>query len=431
MAILNSIILTLFQAIILFVIIKILNNINYNFRDYISILGIIIPSTIVFYFFNTKAMIVLLIGSAIFIYFKNKVIGLVSILIIFFILYIANFLSIWLAAMIYDYIETSLIFNILYLIIFSIITLFFSFIARFFMNQLLRSDLSLNKIYLSIVGTLLLIALLLLYSYVPNKIMSFSDIKFIVVMYAVFIITIAILIITISFSIIRQIQYKRNMQEIENYYKYTLQIENINNEMRKFRHDYVNILSTMSEFIRESDMDGLKKYFNEEILPMQDSMQMNTIKINGIENLKVREIKGLLTTKILQAQEKNIRISIEVPEPIERIDMPIINLSRVIGIVLDNAIEASEKIEDDPLIRIAFIKNNDDSVMFIVMNKCEPNMPRIHTLFQENFSTKGKNRGLGLSTLKELTDATSNVLLDTTIDNDYFIQKVEILNSDS
>lgn len=431
MAILNSIILTLFQAIILFVIIKILNNINYNFRDYISILGIIIPSTIVFYFFNTKAMIVLLIGSAIFIYFKNKIIGLVSILIIFFILYIANFLSIWLAAMIYDYIETSLIFNILYLIIFAIITLFFSFIARFFMNQLLRSDLSLNKIYLSIVGTLLLIALLLLYSYVPNKIMSFADIKFVVVMYAVFIITIAILIITISFSIIRQIQYKRNMQEIENYYKYTLQIENINNEMRKFRHDYVNILSTMSEFIRESDMDGLKKYFNEEILPMQDSMQMNTIKINGIENLKVREIKGLLTTKILQAQEKSIRISIEVPEPIERIDMPIINLSRVIGIVLDNAIEASEKIEDDPLIRIAFIKDNDDSVMFIVMNKCEPNMPRIHTLFQENFSTKGKNRGLGLSTLKELTDATSNVLLDTTIDNDYFIQKVEILNSDS
>ena len=58
-------------------------------------------------------------------------------------------------------------------------------------------------------------------------------------------------------------------------------------------------------------------------------MQMNAIKINGIENLKVREIKGLLTTKILQAQEKNIRISIEVPEPIDKIDMPIVNLSRL------------------------------------------------------------------------------------------------------
>ncbi|WP_283589387.1 GHKL domain-containing protein, partial [Staphylococcus nepalensis] len=66
-----------------------------------------------------------------------------------------------------------------------------------------------------------------------------------------------------------------------------------------------------------------------------------------------------------------------------------------------------------------------------VMNKCKPDMPRVHTLFQENYSTKGKNRGLGLSNLKEITDATSNVLLDTTIDNNYFIQKVEILNSDS
>lgn len=431
MTILSSISLSVFQAVILFIVIKIINKIQYTFWDYISIIGIIIPSTIGFYFFHEKAMIFLLTCSAVYIYFKNRIIGVVSILISFFILYIANFITTWLATLTYDLIKLNFVFNSLYLLVFAAITLAFSFITRYFIRKLLSSDLSFNKIYLTIVAIFLLTGLIILNVYLPNRIMSFADIKFLAVMYAVFIITIAILIITISFSIIRQIQYKRNMQEIENYYKYTLQIENINNEMRKFRHDYVNILSTMSEFIRESDMDGLKKYFNEEILPMQDSMQMNTIKINGIENLKVREIKGLLTTKILQAQEKSIRISIEVPEPIERIDMPIINLSRVIGIVLDNAIEASEKIEDDPLIRIAFIKDNDDSVMFIVMNKCEPNMPRIHTLFQENFSTKGKNRGLGLSTLKELTDATSNVLLDTTIDNDYFIQKVEILSSDS
>ena len=132
----------------------------------------------------------------------------------------------------------------------------------------------------------------------------FSDIKFVVIMYAVVIITTAILIITISFSIIRQIQYKRNIKEIENYYKYTLQIEKINNEMRKFRHDYVNILSTLSDYIRENDMEGLRKYFNEEIIPMQDNMQMKTLKINGIENLKVREIKGLITTKYYKLKKK-------------------------------------------------------------------------------------------------------------------------------
>lgn len=230
-----------------------------------------------------------------------------------------------------------------------------------------------------------------------------------------------VLIIFISNYMIKELRYKRNMEEIETYYEYTLQIESINNEMRKFRHDYVNILTTMSEYIREDDMPGLRQYFNENIVPMKDNLQMKSIKINGTENLKVRAIKGLVTTKILQAQEKNIPISIEVPELVEHIEMNTIDLSRIIGIITDNAIEASEALED-ALIRIAFI-NTDSSVMFIVMNKCKEDMPRIHELFQERFSTKGENRGLGLSTLKEITDSTENVLLDTTIENGYFIQK--------
>ena len=125
--------------------------------------------------------------------------------------------------------------------------------------------------------------------------------------------------------------------------------------MRKFRHDYVNILSTMSEFIREDDMPGLRQYFNEQIVPMKDNLETRSLKLNGIEKLKVREIKGLITTKILQAQVKEIAISIEVPDVIERIDMNTIELSRIIGITMDNAIEASESLED-ALIRIAFSK---------------------------------------------------------------------------
>ena len=431
MAVLFSLILSLLQAIILFYTLRLISGVQFMKKDYISIIGIIILSAILFFIIESKAVLFLFVASLIFMYYKNKFLGIVTTMICFFILYMANFTSLWLSSLIVDIIVVKYNFSIFYAVTFTIFSLIYAYIARFFIKRLSFSDLSLNKLYLILVSLFLLIILGLIYFYLPNQNVSFGDAKFISIMYAVVIITTAILIITISFSIIRQIQYKRNIKEIENYYKYTLQIEKINNEMRKFRHDYVNILSTLSDYIREDDMEGLRKYFNEEIIPMQDNMQMKTLKINGIENLKVREIKGLLTTKILQAQEKNIRLSIEVPEPIEKIDMPIINLSRVIGILLDNAIEASEKIEDDPLIRIAFIKNEDDSVMFIIMNKCKPDMPRVHTLFQENYSTKGKNRGLGLSSLKEITDATSNVLLDTTIDNNYFIQKVEILNSNS
>ncbi|MDU0463121.1 quorum-sensing sensor histidine kinase AgrC [Staphylococcus ureilyticus] len=431
MAVLILVVILIIQAIILLYNMKLISGISYTVKDYISIIGIIILSAILFLTIESQAVLFLFFASLVFMYYKNKFLGIVTAMICFFILYMANFTSLWLSSLIVDVIVIKYNFSIFYAITFTIFSLIYAYIAKFFIKRLSFSDLSLNKLYLILVSLFLLIILGLIYFYLPNQNVSFGDAKFISIMYAVVIITTAILIITISFSIIRQIQYKRNIKEIENYYKYTLQIEKINNEMRKFRHDYVNILSTLSDYIRENDMEGLRKYFNEEIIPMQDNMQMKTLKINGIENLKVREIKGLITTKILQAQEKNIRLSIEVPEPIEKIDMPIINLSRIIGILLDNAIEASEKIEDDPLIRIAFIKNEDDSVMFIIMNKCKPDMPRVHTLFQENYSTKGKNRGLGLSNLKEITDATSNVLLDTTIDNNYFIQKVEILNSNS
>lgn len=431
MAVLILVVILIIQAIILLYNMKLISGISYTVKDYISIIGIIILSAILFLTIESQAVLFLFFASLVFMYYKNKFLGIVTAMICFFILYMANFTSLWLSSLIVDIIVIKYNFSIFYAITYIIFSLIYAYIAKFFIKRLSFSDLSLNKLYLILVSLFLLIILGLIYFYLPNQNVSFGDAKFISIMYAVVIITTAILIITISFSIIRQIQYKRNIKEIENYYKYTLQIEKINNEMRKFRHDYVNILSTLSDYIRENDMEGLRKYFNEEIIPMQDNMQMKTLKINGIENLIVREIKGLITTKILQAQEKNIRLSIEVPEPIEKIDMPIINLSRIIGILLDNAIEASEKIEDDPLIRIAFIKNEDDSVMFIIMNKCKPDMPRVHTLFQENYSTKGKNRGLGLSNLKEITDATSNVLLDTTIDNNYFIQKVEILNSNS
>ena len=74
------------------------------------------------------------------------------------------------------------------------------------------------------------------------------------------------------------------MEEIETHYEYT-QIESINNEMRKFRHDYV--MSTHNVRIHENDMDGLKTYFNDNIVPMKDNLQMNSIKINGTDNLKV------------------------------------------------------------------------------------------------------------------------------------------------
>lgn len=409
---------------------KILNNFHYTVRDYLAMIGILIPSGILYIFIEEYTILFLIVAGGIFTYQKNKYMGITSLIIALVISYVTNLIATSINIIITRFIDrTETQGMLIYLVLFIIISVIIAYTLTYFIKQLSGSYLSLSKKYLIFLSTFLLISFIVSYLIMPSEIAysRFAEVTIITVVLFAFV---AIAIISFSFILLRQIQYKNNMEEIESYYKYTLQIENINHEMRKFRHDYVNILTTLSEFIRDDDMPGLREYFNKEIMPIQDSLQTKSIKINGIDNLKVREIKGLVTTKILQAQEKNIRISIEVPEHIDHIDMNTISLSRIIGIIIDNAIEASEKVEDDPNIIIAFIKA-EASIYFVVMNKCAPDTPQVHHLFKEGYSTKGENRGLGLATLKEITDTTSNVLLDTVIDNGYFVQKVEILDTEA
>ena len=419
--------LPFFQSFLLFLIAKIILDIKYNLRDYLIIFAIIIPSAFLYYFFGSFLLLFLLISCVIFLYLKVKLYSILAVLSSAILMFLSKFIGFFISIFLRFYISNTILVAISYTIFFSFISIILGYSFKFLFKRLKKSYLAINKTYLLVISIVLVSSFMILstYSQIPKS--SGTTLKGYALIFISILLFFAIVIILISINTLREMRYKQSLEEIETYYEYTLQIESINNEMRKFRHDYVNILTTMSEYIRENDMDGLKTYFNDNIVPMKDNLQMNSIKINGTDNLKVRAIKGLVTTKILQAQEKNIPISIEVPELIDHIEMNTVDLSRIIGIIIDNAIEASEELED-ALIRIAFI-NVETSVMFIVMNKCKEDMPKIHELFQDSFSTKGDNRGLGLTTLKDITDTTENVLLDTTIENGYFVQKVEIINN--
>ena len=427
MDLLSNVPLALFQGFLLFIIAKIVSNIKYKTRDYLIVLAIIIPSALLYYFFGSISILYLLISCGIFFYYKIKFYSIITVLGSAILMFLSNFIVFFLIIFIENTLDNQYLILMIYLTLFSLISIILAYTFKIVFKKFKQSYLSINKTYLIIITIVLVSSFIILLIYSQTPRINNASLKIYGLIFIGIIIFFITLIIIISGYTLRELRYRRNMEEIETYYEYTLQIESINNEMRKFRHDYVNILTTMSEYIRENDMDGLKTYFNDNIVPMKDNLQMNSIKINGTDNLKVRAIKGLVTTKILQAQEKNIPISIEVPELIDHIEMNTVDLSRIIGIIIDNAIEASEELED-ALIRIAFI-NVETSVMFIVMNKCKEDMPKIHELFQDSFSTKGDNRGLGLTTLKDITDTTENVLLDTTIENGYFVQKVEIINN--
>ena len=426
---LNFLLFAAIQIFLLVWVIKTIANIKFVRKDYIFITGIIILSAILYNVYASQALVLVVIMIIIFFYSKVRWYSIVIVLMSTLLSYLTNFITVVISLYTEDIIHNIYLFTIFHLLIYIILSLILAHLFKHLLIKLRYIYLYISKRYYFIISFVLAIAFIYFYIISQTNLQENNSLKFYAIIFVSVIVFLSLIILLLSAFALREMKYKRKLQEIEAYYEYTLRIESINNEMRKFRHDYVNILTTLSDYIREDDMPGLRKYFNENIVPMKDKLKTRSIKMNGIEKLKVREIKGLITTKIIQAQEKRIPISIEVPDEIDRIDMNTVELSRIIGIIVDNAIEASENLEE-PLINIAFI-DNEESVTFIVMNKCSDDIPKIHELFEQGFSTKGDNRGLGLSTLKELTDSNENVLLDTVIENGYFVQKVEINNKES
>ncbi|WP_353886182.1 GHKL domain-containing protein [uncultured Clostridium sp.] len=47
-------------------------------------------------------------------------------------------------------------------------------------------------------------------------------------------------------------------------------------------------------------------------------------------------------------------------------------------------------------------------------------------MYEQSYSTKGNDRGLGLSTLKESISKANNIILDTKISEEFFTQIITI-----
>lgn len=239
-----------------------------------------------------------------------------------------------------------------------------------------------------------------------------------------FILLMIIMYILIT-SITKEMDLKNKQIQFENLQEYTSNLEKLYTDMRSFRHDYINILSSIIGYIQNKDIEGLEKHFNEKIFPLGKGMESNNFKIGLLKSIKIPEIKGIFSSKLIRAQELGIDVFIDILEPITKINMDIIDLSRVVGILLDNAIEAAEKC-DKPSIKVGII-NKEKSVLIVIINSVNEEVP-IYKIYQKGFSTKGENRGLGLYNLKEITGKYTTVSLDTSIENGEFKQLLEILN---
>ena len=232
------------------------------------------------------------------------------------------------------------------------------------------------------------------------------------------------LLLAMRRSYLEQIQTESKQKAMQDLQDYTRNLEAMYNGLRSFKHDYVNILLSLSGYIEDGDMDRLKDFFESKIFPTKNLITGGDYKLNQLSNIGVLEIKSLLSAKMIYAHESGIDITIDIPDKVESFLIDTVDLARILGIFLDNAIEATLETEQ-PQIGLNIIQNKT-GVSIIISNRFRDNGLMLHTLKQKGFSTKIGHQGIGLGNAQKIISSYDNVLLETTMKCDYFTQHIEL-----
>ena len=265
---------------------------------------------------------------------------------------------------------------------------------------------------------LLIQALYIIESY--NVIPTLKFRKFVVIVYLIlFLILISFLSQYTKQKVQNEIMAQKEAQ-IRNITQYSQQIESLYKDIRSFRHDYLNILTSLRLGIENKDLASIEKIYHQILEKTGHQLQDTRYNIGHLANIQNDAVKGILSAKILEAQNKKIAVNVEVSGKIQLPDMELLDFITILSILCDNAIEAAFE-SLNPEIQLAFFKKNG-SIVFIIQNFTKEKQIDVSKIFKENYSTKGSNRGIGLAKVNHILEHYPKTSLQTSSHHHLFKQ---------
>lgn len=223
------------------------------------------------------------------------------------------------------------------------------------------------------------------------------------------------------FNTQRGIKFIQNEEELITEKTYNKALQDLVDSLKTFKHDYNNTIQTMHGYIFMKDMDGLTEYFED---VMKEAKTITALDKLNSELFNDPSIFSLITAKFEYAKKNNVTMTFDMQEKFNNLDIKSYDFSRILGILLDNAVEAAT-ISENKFVKIYTVKENE-KVTIEISNSFSPTELNIEDMDKKGTSSKGENRGLGLYKVKDILSKYPQIIHEVTASNNVFLQRLVI-----
>lgn len=228
---------------------------------------------------------------------------------------------------------------------------------------------------------------------------------------------------------------KQRAIEIENkqLQEYTCYLDKNEDKLRRFKHDYQNLLDGLKISAQEDDVQAVinqlveysASHFNQKALR----------KYKGVNHIHDKNLKSIAIAKLTKLYDLKIDYSFGCDKDIYQIprSVDVLDLIRIIGITFDNAIEESQKLinknKQKNSARVdAMYYQEDGDFEFEIRNRIVDRNIDTNNIQKKNYSTKNGHMGLGLSNVQKIVHKYENsMLVKYSVQNSWFVFSLIVL----
>lgn len=244
-------------------------------------------------------------------------------------------------------------------------------------------------------------------------------------------------LINVQKHLLKKSQQDKLIKEQKQLQEYTRYLEESEDELRAFRHDYRNMFNSLKISAQEGDTKELIQKLDEYTKTNLNAKAFE--KYRDVNHIKVKSLKSIIIAKLTEMYGSKIPYNFECRDDITKIPNNIneLDLVRIIGISCDNAIEESKallKQNKKAHIEIMISSNEDGEFEYEIQNKRRDSEISLKQIQQRGYSTKKSHSGMGLANINSIKNKYENMTISYEIPKGYFdfylvIEPEELINS--